>query len=756
MICLASILFYEATYSGNLELYVAPKLYYLKPYYMLLSLEIIFVSIIFFSDSFLEVKSRFPRLHRVNIAIVGVWGVLIILIPFSSYQILVQLVLFWALSSLVAVLAAGIISWRHGFNPARFYMFSWLGLIFTIPIVILVRFGVVASTAFTENLYRFGIMWMAVSLSIALADRVNLLKAKAESANRDLQNSERRLSQILEAMPVGVVVYGADQRPTFANKRTAEILTNPSQGIGLDLSFRRTLDQAMTHFSFRIADSDQRYPIENFPVYRALHGEHATADDIEADLGDWRVPLEIWASPVKDEQGNIESTVVAFQDISTRKQKEAELDNYRNHLEQLVMQRTEELEAINVQLTYEIGEREVLEELLQKRITWMSKFGLARQGMRGSADLPMTVEMLSAVILQLLEAGLVFFVSWDVKDKQVEFLYSQTQMDPMPNIERISTSFEKDSPLRQELELGKTIVLSADELFSMAASLGNCLEGSEWRSLLLAPAVAGESVTGVLGVGLPYPAQDLSQAENELVREIAFDLADLAHVATFFDQSRILIASEERNRLARDLHDSVTQVLFSASLVAEVLPQIWRRDPALAMQSLEDLRRLTRGALAEMRTMLLELRPSAVAKTPLPDLLTQLTVGNTSRSALPFRLFIEQTPALPEKVHTGFYRIAQEALNNVTKHAQASQVTLSLSAAPLTQELGEDNTRYEVRLVIEDDGVGFSAQNEPLENLGLGIMRERAADIQASLTIDSQIGQGTHLELTWCGVVKDD
>jgi signal transduction histidine kinase len=131
-------------------------------------------------------------------------------------------------------------------------------------------------------------------------------------------------------------------------------------------------------------------------------------------------------------------------------------------------------------------------------------------------------------------------------------------------------------------------------------------------------------------------------------------------------------------------------------------------------------------------------------------------VGNTSRSALPFRLFIEQTPTLPEKVHIGFYRIAQEALNNVTKHAQASQVTLSLSATPLTQELGEDNTRYEVRLVIEDDGVGFSSQDETLGNLGLGIMRERAADIQASLTIDSQIGQGTHLELTWCGVVKDD
>jgi len=209
-----------------------------------------------------------------------------------------------------------------------------------------------------------------------------------------------------------------------------------------------------------------------------------------------------------------------------------------------------------------------------------------------------------------------------------------------------------------------------------------------------------------------------------------------------------LVAAEERNRLARDLHDSVTQVLFSASLVAEVLPQIWQRDPGMAQHSLEELRRLTRGALAEMRTMLLELRPSAVIKTPLDQLLAQLTEAVTSRTGLPFQLFIEHIPSLPDEVHTSFYRVAQEGLNNVVKHAQANLVTVSLSATPASSETAEV-WKGEVKLVIKDDGRGFSLQNDHTEHMGLSIIRERAASINAVVSIDSQLGHGTKLTLGW-------
>ena len=119
-----------------------------------------------------------------------------------------------------------------------------------------------------------------------------------------------------------------------------------------------------------------------------------------------------------------------------------------------------------------------------------------------------------------------------------------------------------------------------------------------------------------------------------------------------------------------------------------------------------------------MRTFLLELRPSALTKTPLSDLLTQLSEAVTSRSGLSFKLFIEKIPILPENVQINFYRIAQEALNNVVKHAQARQVTLSLNTMPLTPDLTGE-LRYEVKLVIQDDGVGYSSGKSGQPNWAL-------------------------------------
>jgi signal transduction histidine kinase len=189
-------------------------------------------------------------------------------------------------------------------------------------------------------------------------------------------------------------------------------------------------------------------------------------------------------------------------------------------------------------------------------------------------------------------------------------------------------------------------------------------------------------------------------------------------------------------------------MLFSVTLLAEVLPQIWRRNPEQGLQRLEKLRRLTRGALAEMRTLLLELRPSALINTPLGDLLAQLTEAVASRSGLPFELFIEQTPSLPENVQTTFYRIAQEALNNVVKHAQARKVTVSLSDTPLPHDLN-GVPGHEVRLVIQDDGVGYSTRVLRSDHMGISIMRERAADIHAFLSLKSQPGHGTQVTLIW-------
>ena len=148
------------------------------------------------------------------------------------------------------------------------------------------------------------------------------------------------------------------------------------------------------------------------------------------------------------------------------------------------------------------------------------------------------------------------------------------------------------------------------------------------------------------------------------------------------------------------------------------------------------------------RFRMLELRPSALVNTSLGDLLGQLTEAVASRTGLPFELFIEQIPSLPENVHTNFYRIAQEALNNVVKHAQAMQVTVSLRATLLSQDLN-GVPGHEVRLVIQDDGVGYAAGVVRSDHMGISIMRERAAAIHADLSLESQPGYGTQVTLIW-------
>jgi signal transduction histidine kinase len=194
----------------------------------------------------------------------------------------------------------------------------------------------------------------------------------------------------------------------------------------------------------------------------------------------------------------------------------------------------------------------------------------------------------------------------------------------------------------------------------------------------------------------------------------------------------------ERSRLARDLHDAVTQTLFSASLIAKALPDVWERYPDEGRRGLQDLRQLTRGALAEMRTLLLELRPAALTEAQLDELFSQLTEAMTSRTLVPIALTVEGDCDLPSEVHVALYRIAQEALNNSAKHARASQVAVTLICQPA-----------QVVLSISDNGSGFDPNSISSDHLGVSIMHERAKTIGATLNIESQPGHGTQVEVTW-------
>jgi signal transduction histidine kinase/PAS domain-containing protein len=731
---LASMLIFMIDYSGYLFVYLLPSQYALKYYFIPVYIAALYASIILFSDTFLELKTRLPKLHWVKIGLLAVWGGLVLLIPFLSYLDIARLMTPWQLVTIGATWIIGIIAWNKGIHPLRFFMLAWLGMAASIFLLLLVRLGILPSTAFDENIFLAGFILMAVSWSFALVDRINVLKEKTENANRDLRNSEQKLTQILEGLPLGVAVYGKDQKPTYVNQRTIDILSNPTLGVKPDASSGRTLEQARDYFSFHPPGSDDKYPLENLPVYKALNGTPASTDDIEMDQGGKRVPLEIWASPIKDAEGNVNAAVAIFQDITQRKLAEAELTLYQKQLEQLVNIRTTELDQVN--------------QRLKLRLEWLDEVIKVQQMVKGVSSMAFVSEEMCTRIYQLLKPTSVFILRWDDKREQPE-IYSCSQQDGCtPDVDTLNLSFQKGSPLQQVLESGKIIAWSADHGDSFPASYMQWCQEHDIQLSMFAPMLIGQSLFGVLGILTSKPYQDFILQETDLIERMALDLASLYQDAVLLDQTLALVALDERNRLARDLHDSVTQVLFTATLLTEVMPQIWRRDPEQGFQTLDKLRRLTRGALAEMRTMLIELRPSAVINTPLSELLAQLTEAITSRSGVPFQLFIEQIPILPDEVQMNFYRIAQEALNNVVKHAQAMHVSVSLNESHFPVGSSGVSGRI-VKLVIEDDGVGFYSGTIQSGHLGIGIMRERAAAIQADLILESKPGHGTLVYLTW-------
>lgn len=197
---------------------------------------------------------------------------------------------------------------------------------------------------------------------------------------------------------------------------------------------------------------------------------------------------------------------------------------------------------------------------------------------------------------------------------------------------------------------------------------------------------------------------------------------------------------EERQRLARDFHDSVSQTLFSASFIVEAIRRNETNISDDSASLLDELYLLIRGALAEMRTLLLELKPTKLLETDMTDLLRQSAEALWSRKQIELDIDIEeQQEELPLRVKVAFYRIAREALHNIVKHSQAETVALYYRGT-------SDNAI----LKISDNGIGFVADDKKLQQgLGLSNMKNRAKHIGANLKLETAQASGTTIHLLW-------
>ncbi len=259
------------------------------------------------------------------------------------------------------------------------------------------------------------------------------------------------------------------------------------------------------------------------------------------------------------------------------------------------------------------------------------------------------------------------------------------------------------------------------------------MRGSGTRSELLVPIKAQDRVIGVLDVQSDE-LDAFSGGDLMVLRALADQAAIAILNARLYEQTKQLAVIEERQRLARDLHDSVTQSMYGVTLYAEAATRLLRSgNVELATEHLAQLRQTGQEALQEMRLLVFELRPPVLEEEGLVAGLQARLDAVEGRSGLATDLAADLPESLSAETEETLYRIAQEALNNCLKHAGASRIGVRL-----WQEGGK------TMMIVSDDGAGFDpAAAEVGPGMGLRGMAERAAELGGSLRVDSEPGRGT-------------
>ena len=260
----------------------------------------------------------------------------------------------------------------------------------------------------------------------------------------------------------------------------------------------------------------------------------------------------------------------------------------------------------------------------------------------------------------------------------------------------------------------------------------------DMRSFLGVPIVAAEGVIGAFYLTEKLAAPDFSDEDDDLIGLLAAHAAIAITNARLQEQARELSVVAERNRLALELHDAVSQKLFGLVLSAEAAGTLLDRDPAAARDQVERLQALAQDALEELRSLVFELRPVDLELDGLGGALRK-HVGLVGRlEGLEIELTIENEPLADPARDLEVLRIAQEAIQNAVRHSEARHVTVVLRG---------DGKR--LLLEIVDDGVGFDPAAEGIRSrrLGLTSMDERAARLGGTLEIRSAAGTGATVRL---------
>ncbi|MCC5652645.1 AAA family ATPase [Nostoc sp. XA013] len=519
---------------------------------------------------------------------------------------------------------------------------------------------------------------------------LNLLSTQAAIAIENaklyakLRESESRMTQFLEAVPVGIGIVNAEGRPYYANQRGIQLM-----GKGIDPAVPP--EQISEVYQFYVTGTDQIYPTEKLPVIRALSGKCTTVDDMEIRQNNATTPVEVWGTPVFDEQGKVAYAIVAFQDITQRKQAEKLLADYNQTLEQQITKRT-------LLLWQEIEERQRVENALrqseeQRRLTMDFTY-------IGSWNWNITENTVNWNDNHARLLGLV--------PGEVESSYQAWRDRVYPeDIHRVEQAVTTALATHTDFE-AEYRVIYPDNSIHWLVGRGRGIYNE-----------AGQPVQ-MLGVIL-----DISEQRDAALRE-----------RKRAQQASIL---EERNRMAREIHDTLAQSFTGILLQVGAATQVLADDPEATQVHLEMIEELARAGLAGARRSVSALRPRLLEEGNLESALHRIVAQMRSTTDTALICETQGTAySLPTEVENNLLRIGQEALTNAIKYASAGEIRV---------ELVYNETQCILR--VKDDGRGFGVGSTPLSGgFGLLGMSERAEYIGAQLLIQSQPGQGTEIIVT--------
>ena len=401
--------------------------------------------------------------------------------------------------------------------------------------------------------------------------------------------------------------------------------------------------------------------------------------------------------------------------------------------------------AVVRDITEEVEAYQFLEQRVEERTRELSMLLDVSANIASTLDLPLLLELILEQLQQVVD-----YDGASVLILEGDELRNVAHRGPIPHEvqAQMHLSREQAGELWEAMEGHEPLIIGdvkEDTWLAQAfrQAFGEYLdrEMEYVRTWVGVPLMVQERLIGWLSLHHSEP-KAYAQHHVALAQTIANQAATAIENARLYGQARRLAALEERQRLARELHDSVSQVLYGVGLGARTASALLDRAaiaPELKSSLAEPLDyvlSLAEAGLAEMRALIFELRPDSLEREGLVAALTRQAAAARVRHKLEVHTEFCEEPTLSFEAKEAFYRIAQESLNNVVKHAQASRVDIRLR---------EDDRG--IAFEVQDDGVGFDPQCEYPGHMGLHSMRERVAELGGRLEIESSPGNGTRIQV---------